>query len=139
MSWSVGTRTKAAVVLMFIASAWLLWFGVLKLDYYIQHNAIENVDGAMTVTYPAYYMVTLAVFTITAGCAYIASGINILHGRNLAFTIASIVYGCILAVLLGHYDDVSMAAERPDMALFIGIPVIILSALALVLVMLKKE
>jgi len=124
---------------MFIASAWLLWFGVLKLDYYIQHNAIENVDGAMTVTYPAYYMVTLAVFTITAGCIYIASGINMLQGRNLAFTIASIVYGCILAVLLGHYDDASMAAERPDMALFIGIPVIILSALALVLVMLKKE
>ena len=139
MSWSADTKTKAAVVLMFIASAWLLWFGVLKLDYYIQHNAIENVDGAMTVTYPAYYMVTLAVFTITAGCAYIASGINILQGRNLAFTIASIVYGCILAVLLGHYDDVSMAAERPDMALFIGIPVVVLSALALVLVMLKKK
>jgi len=139
MSWSADTKTKVAVVLVFIAGAWLLWFGVLKLDYYIQHNAIENLDGAMTVTYPAYYMVTLAVFTITAGCAYIASGINILQGRNLAFTIASIVYGCILAVLLGHYDDVSMAAERPDMALFIGIPVVVLSALALVLVMLKKK
>jgi len=139
MSWSVDTRTKVAVVLMFIASVWLLWFGVLKLDYYIQHNAIENVDGAMTATYPAYYMVTLAVFTITAGCACIASGINMLQGKNLAFTISSIVYGCILAVLLGHYDDVSMVAERPDMALFIGVPVIALSVVALVLVMLKKE
>lgn len=150
---SVSKPFLVASILVFITAGWLLLTGSATFHDYVDDRDITittsyNETTNETFVYGISFnsMRLLSLSAIISGCICVGAGINILQRKNISLVLPSMVLACIIAALLGHYNDYYAEVEPPTgflqfTPLFSGVaiwlPTILLSGIAFAIVIWK--
>ena len=139
-----------AAIFTFMAAGWLLFIGHYGLLCYNVSGILYNYlspSTNLTQVLNHNYNNTIGMLSIVAllsGSVYVAVGVNVLQKRNLGFILSSLVFGSIVSVLLGYYQEhlIDICTSEGAIsfgyyhyiALHIALPTVILSTLSFILV-----
>ena len=145
MNKKFGKLSKPLVIasiLVFVATGWLLFVGIIEFNNYVEGVPISIPcpdTGIQTAIRDTNSMRLLSLATIASACIYIVVGVSILQKKHLGFILASMIFACVIAFMLGHCDDYYMNIEPPCATLSIGLPTLILSGIPFAIVVWKYK